>query len=178
MSFPAVVAALGVRDDRLEIAEKFLLVVLGSYVGPDLTCFPSQKRLAEDMGATDRSIRTYLARLEALGYIARCKRRANGKQTSDLLTLRMQPETISARGRFQAENNVVSGGKIRPFQAETVSYEPVIESRTKRAREDRDDEASSRALVAEGMRKLLGELQARRVVSEPSRRRLSTRRAS
>lgn len=149
MSFRAVLAAIDVQDDRLEMGEKFLLVVLGSYAGPDRTLFPSQATLAKDLSCTDRSIRAYLARLEGFGYITRVKRRVGNRQTSDLITLQFEAEKVSARWGVQAETNDASGGKRRHSEAETISDEPVIEPIIEPSRERSRDGHAPAQISAE-----------------------------
>ncbi len=143
MSFRAVLAAIDIQDDRLETGEKFLLVVLGSYAGPDKSLFPSQSTLARDLSCSDRSVRAYLAKLEQLGYIKREKRRVGNRQTSDRITLVFEAETVSARwGKkaSEAETNDASGGNQRPSEAETISYEPVIEPRIEPKTRERESQ--------------------------------------
>ena len=171
MSFRAVLAAIDVQDDRLEMGEKFLLVVLGSYAGPDKTLFPSQSTLAKDLSCTDRSIRAYLARLEKFGFIKRTKRRVGNRQTSDLIVLQFEAETVSARWGKQAveaETNVASGGKRRPFEAEINSDEPIIEPRRELTRakplvpvESQAARAKRQQEMANGLRELAGQLGAK-----------------
>lgn len=159
MSFRAVLAAIDVHDTRLEVGEKFLLVVLGSYAGADQTLYPAQSTLAGDLGCSERSVRTYLTKLEALGYIRRGKRRVGNRQTSDLITLLFEAATVAARWGVQAATDDASGGNQRPFEAATVADEPVIEPRTNSsAREAEPDGSASRALVGEMMRALVSEL--------------------
>lgn len=52
----------------------------------DGACWPSQKRIADEVETTDRSVRTALAELEDMGLIRRVKRR----DTTDMIYLNME----------------------------------------------------------------------------------------
>ena len=60
-------------------------------------CYPSQERLARMSKCTDRTVRTYLAKLERDGFISRSSRRKeNGAKQSDLIVLVGYAQWISA----------------------------------------------------------------------------------
>ena len=48
----------------ISVGAKLAYAMLLKYAWQDDACFPGQVKLAEDMGATDRSVRTYLKELE------------------------------------------------------------------------------------------------------------------
>jgi hypothetical protein len=54
---------------ELSVGAKLAYAILLKYAWADNGCYPSQLRLAEDMGAGERSIRTYLKELEAAGIL-------------------------------------------------------------------------------------------------------------
>lgn len=54
-------------DKRLSVGAKLAYAMLLKYAWSDSACFPGQRTLADDMGAGERSVRTYLKELEATG---------------------------------------------------------------------------------------------------------------
>jgi helix-turn-helix protein len=53
----------------ISVGAKLAYAMLLKYAWGDNACFPGQLKLAEDMGAGERSIRTYLKELEAVGIL-------------------------------------------------------------------------------------------------------------
>src|SRR5450631_4276478 len=53
----------------LSVGAKLAYAMLLKYAWGDDACFPGQLKLAEDMGAGERSVRTYLKELEAGGLL-------------------------------------------------------------------------------------------------------------
>ncbi len=53
----------------LSIGAKLSYAMLLKYAWGDQGCFPGQLKLAEDMGAGERSVRTYLKELEEAGFL-------------------------------------------------------------------------------------------------------------
>ena len=51
----------------ISVGAKLAYAMLLKYAWGDDACFPGQVKLAEDMGSTDRSVRTYLKELETAG---------------------------------------------------------------------------------------------------------------
>src|SRR3984893_5517186 len=51
-------------SSKLSPGAKLAYAMLLKYAWQNDYCFPGQKRLAKDMGVTDRSVRTYLQELE------------------------------------------------------------------------------------------------------------------
>ncbi len=58
------------KDKRLSFGARLTYAVLLSYAWQEESCFPGQDRMAEDLGTTDRSIRTFLNELRECRYIA------------------------------------------------------------------------------------------------------------
>ena len=77
--------ALAMKQQGLKPATKIVLYWLADHHnGETGLCIPSQKRLAELCEMTDRSVRTHLDTLQALGLIKVIERkRENGSQTSN-----------------------------------------------------------------------------------------------
>jgi hypothetical protein len=57
------------KDKRLSFGARLTFAVLLSYAWQEGSCFPGQERMANDLGTTDRSIRTFLGELKAKGYV-------------------------------------------------------------------------------------------------------------
>jgi len=53
----------------LSVGGKLAYAMLLKYAWSDDSCFPGQLKLAEDMGAGERSIRSYLQELEKAGFL-------------------------------------------------------------------------------------------------------------
>ena len=68
---------------------KLVYAMLLKYAWADESCFPGQHKLASDMGAGERSIRSYLKELEKAGYL-HIKRRGLGKTNLYELNLTVQ----------------------------------------------------------------------------------------
>src|SRR5476649_488224 len=64
--------------DGISVGAKLTYAMLLKYAWDDDACFPGQVKLANDMGATDRSIRTYLKELETAALLE-IKQRGLGK---------------------------------------------------------------------------------------------------
>jgi hypothetical protein len=52
-------------NDKLSVGAKLVYAMLLKYAWYDDGCFPGQAKLARDMGAGERSVRTYLKELES-----------------------------------------------------------------------------------------------------------------
>ena len=57
------------KDKTLSFGARLTYAVLLSYAWQEDSCFPGQERMANDLGTTDRSIRTFLTELKQHGYI-------------------------------------------------------------------------------------------------------------
>ena len=65
-------------DKSLSIGAKLTYAMLLKYAWSKDDCFPGQQTLADDMGAGERSVRTYLKELEDAGFLE-VKQRGLGK---------------------------------------------------------------------------------------------------
>lgn len=73
---------------KVPSTEKFVLVVLADYADEEGSCFPGQKRIAEKVGGSERTVRRSLKSLEARGLIRRERRsRGDGSRSSDRYVL-------------------------------------------------------------------------------------------
>lgn len=63
---------------ELSVGAKLTYAMLLKYAWADNACFPGQLKLAEDMGAAERSVRTYLKELETANLLE-IKQRGLGK---------------------------------------------------------------------------------------------------
>src|ERR1700733_6989661 len=52
-------------NDKISVGAKLVYAMLHKYAGYDDGCIPGQAKLAHDMGAGERSVRTYLKELES-----------------------------------------------------------------------------------------------------------------
>lgn len=57
------------KDKKLSFGARLAYAVLLSYAWQQDSCFPGQSRMAQDLGTTDRSIRTFLTELKDRRYI-------------------------------------------------------------------------------------------------------------
>jgi len=76
---------------HISVGAKLAYAMLLKYAWQDDACFPGQVKLAEDMGATDRSVRTYLKELEA-AELLEIKQRGLGKTNLYRLHLTIKPK--------------------------------------------------------------------------------------
>jgi Mn-dependent DtxR family transcriptional regulator len=72
--------------------------MLLKYAWSNDACFPGQVTLANDMGATDRSVRTYLKELESADLLE-ITQRGLGKTNLYRLHLTVKPKTSAPRRR-------------------------------------------------------------------------------
>ena len=56
-------------ESKLSVGAKLAYAMLLKYAWSSEACFPGQQRLAKDMGAGERSVRTYLKELEVVGFL-------------------------------------------------------------------------------------------------------------
>src|SRR5215471_290348 len=75
----------------ISVGAKLAYAMLLKYAWGEDACFPGQVKLAEDMGATDRSVRTYLKELET-AELLEIKQRGLGKTNLYRLHLTVKPE--------------------------------------------------------------------------------------
>lgn len=79
-------------DKSLSVGGKLAYAMLLKYAWTDDACFPGQQKLAVDMGAGERSVRTYLKELEDGGFLE-VEQRGLGKTNMYRLHL-----TVKKRG--------------------------------------------------------------------------------
>jgi DNA-binding transcriptional ArsR family regulator len=65
--------------------------MLLSYAWQNDFCFPGQERLAQDLGLSDRNVRTHLKSLEENGLLT-IKRRGQGK--TNIYELQLKPKRL------------------------------------------------------------------------------------
>jgi DNA-binding transcriptional ArsR family regulator len=88
MSFQALAWAVKVKTGAM--ACKCVLLAISNYADENGKCWPSQARLAEDIEASEDTVRRALEKLESLGLITRERRsRKDGSRTSDYITLNL-----------------------------------------------------------------------------------------
>jgi hypothetical protein len=75
----------------ISVGAKLAYAMLLKYAWQDDACFPGQIKLATDMGATDRSVRTYLKELES-EQLLEIKQRGLGKTNLYRLHLIVKPK--------------------------------------------------------------------------------------
>ncbi len=79
------------KSNKLSAGDKMAFAMLLSYAWQNDYCFPGQTRLAQDLGLSDRSVRTHLKSLEANGLLA-IQRRGQGK--TNIYELNLKPRRI------------------------------------------------------------------------------------
>ena len=87
------------KSKKLSSGDKMAFAMLLSYAWQNDFCFPGQERLADDLGLTDRSVRTNLKALEANGLTPHQTTRAGKDQH-----LRAGPEAARIRPSGPEEN--------------------------------------------------------------------------
>lgn len=78
----------------ISVGAKLAYAMLLKYAWDNDACFPGQVKLADDMGATDRSVRTYLKELET-AQLLEIKQRGLGKTNLYRLHLTVHPKGSS-----------------------------------------------------------------------------------
>lgn len=76
------------KSKKLSAGDKLAFAMLLSYAWQNDFCFPGQQRLADDMGITDRSVRTHLKALESNGLLTIVQR---GQGKTNLYELNLKP---------------------------------------------------------------------------------------
>lgn len=80
-------------NKALSVGAKLAYAMLLKYAWTDDACFPGQQRLAEDIGAGERSVRTYLNELENANFLEVTQR---GLGRTNLYRLHL---TVKKRGQ-------------------------------------------------------------------------------
>lgn len=76
-------------NEALNVGAKITYAMLLKYAWYDDHCFPGQAKLAQDIGSSERSVRSYLKELEVAGFIT-IKQRGLGKVNVYELHLRVK----------------------------------------------------------------------------------------
>ena len=79
------------KNAELSLGAKVTYSMFLHYTWHNDYCFPGQERLAKDLVLTDRSVRTHLKSLEAIGLLA-IKRRGQGK--TNIYELNLKPRRL------------------------------------------------------------------------------------
>lgn len=79
------------KSPKLSAGDKLTFAMLLSYAWQKDFCYPGQKLLAEDLGLTDRSVRTHLQALQRVGLLA-IKRVGQGK--NNIYELDLKPRRL------------------------------------------------------------------------------------
>jgi DNA-binding transcriptional ArsR family regulator len=79
------------KSKKLSAGDKMTFAMLLSYAWQNDYCFPGQERLAQDLGLTDRSVRTHLKSLARVGLLT-VKRRGQGK--TNIYELDLKPRRL------------------------------------------------------------------------------------
>ena len=66
------------ESKEISVGAKLIYAMLLKYARELEECFPGQKRLADDMGSSERSVRTWLKELETAGLVS-IKQRGQGR---------------------------------------------------------------------------------------------------
>src|SRR5882724_9919276 len=77
----------------ISVGAKLAYAMLLKYAWGDDACFPGQLKLADDMGAAERSVRTYLKELESANLLE-IEQRGLGKTNLYKLYLTVKPRTV------------------------------------------------------------------------------------
>ena len=86
-------------SDAVSPGAKLAYALLLRYAWQNDYCYPSQERVAENMGVTSRSLITYLKELQGAGWIT-VERRGQGK--SNIYELDLKP-ALKARAKIHSQ---------------------------------------------------------------------------
>lgn len=135
MSVQALTCALAMGG--LGPSEKLLLIALANYADAAMRCYPSNRRLCEDTGLSERTVRTVLKALEDRRIISRLERtRSDGSRTSDLVTLHFAGLILAPPhpgAEIAGGGATIAGGAGQPLPgggamiAPLTTFEPVTE---------------------------------------------------
>ena len=79
------------KSKKLSAGDKLAFAMLLSYAWQNDFCFPGQETLAEDLGLSDRSVRTHIKSLQAIGLLS-IVRRGQGK--TNIYELDLKPRRL------------------------------------------------------------------------------------
>ena len=91
------------KSKKLSSGDKMAFAMLLSYAWQNDSCFPGQERLAEDLGLSDRSVRTLLKSLETNGFIV-IKQRGQGK--TNIYELNFKPVQTGRKLPVKSGSNI------------------------------------------------------------------------
>lgn len=104
---------------------KLLLISLANYADERGQCWPSAKRLAEDCETTERTVFTWLKKLEEMNLISHQTRSEDGMKTSNLYTL--SPGNPDMKQLHNDMKELHNDMKQLQGGYEGVSYKPINE---------------------------------------------------
>lgn len=91
MSIQVMAAVFQCCDKSLTAPRRMILTVLANFASDDAECWPSQKRISQQGGCSERNVRDHLKWLEINGYIKRSTKRfgqGRGSKTSFRINLK------------------------------------------------------------------------------------------
>lgn len=91
-AFPYLV----MEDKRLSIGARLTYAFLLKYAWQEGSCFPGQKKMADQMGVSDRHLRRFLIELQTSGYI-KITRKDKRFNNTYILVDRKKPSKLKAR---------------------------------------------------------------------------------
>lgn len=101
------------KSTKLSAGDKITFAMLLSYAWQNDFCFPGQALLAEDLGLSDRSVRTHLRSLEMLGLLT-IQRRGQGKTNIYELNLTIAASSsVSDRKKNSSLDRQLSSALMR-----------------------------------------------------------------
>lgn len=137
MSFKAM--AWAAEQHPPTATAKLALLMMASMADRDTNrCWPSYQRLADDCMCSRRTIASTIKSLAEDGYITVANRFNEGGQTSNIYTLKLGRESVSAntaRGVVSANNDTVSANMAHP-PSDTVAHETVTLSKLSEKQSD------------------------------------------
>lgn len=149
MSVQAISAAFAVQG--VSPSEKLVLLALANYADAEGKCWPSQARLALDTGLTDRQIRRVFVSLIEAGLMTKKeRRRPDGYRASDVITLTLSPDTMSASEEPHRTFGDDLTGHLSPISPDTVSGLTTLEPSENHQREPSLERAQVRAARNDG----------------------------
>jgi hypothetical protein len=123
-----IVAKSVMRDTSLSPEAKAIYAYLCSYSGSDGSCFPSVGRMAYELGMSEQRLKKHRKQLEEAGYITIERRRENGKQTSNLYVIELQPSGFLTPENLTPEN--LTPENLTPENLTPENMTPTINSST------------------------------------------------
>ena len=103
-----VVAKAVIRNKSIRGPARLLYALLATYADDEGVCYPSNETLAEDLGATPKSVQNWMGELVEAGVIERVPRFVEGRQTASLTRL---IDTLVSQGDVQP----FPPGDVQPF---------------------------------------------------------------